>query len=320
MALEIKRAERSQKKAKIALIGVSGGGKTYTALMLAKGLKGKDDKILLLDSERGSATLYSDLVEFDHANLTDTRAETYISAMIEAHRLGYTILIVDSVSHAWESLLEAHEAEVTRAMASGKRRADRFTAWRAITPLYNKLINAIVKYPGHCIITMRAKSEYVIEEVDGGKHKPTKVGLAAIMRPGSEYEFDVVGLIDLEHNLVIEKTRFSFLADQVFPKAGEDLGVTIRQWLLSGKEEPAKMEKAPAVKKVEAPAREFFYDILPLLNDDPTVEEEVIKYLVKNGAVALDGDRLIWRSGKALPKLAGKEIANPDNSKGGEKK
>jgi ABC-type dipeptide/oligopeptide/nickel transport system ATPase component len=46
----------------MALIGVAGSGKTYTALSIAKHL-GK--RVAVLDTERGSASKYSDVFEFD---------------------------------------------------------------------------------------------------------------------------------------------------------------------------------------------------------------------------------------------------------------
>jgi len=57
-----KKAVRSQAKLKLALTGPSGSGKTYSALQLAKGLGGK---VAVLDTENGSASLYSDSFEFD---------------------------------------------------------------------------------------------------------------------------------------------------------------------------------------------------------------------------------------------------------------
>lgn len=60
MSLEIKRARRKGTKARIGLVGPSGSGKTFTALRLARGIVGADGRILVLDTEHGSASKYAD--------------------------------------------------------------------------------------------------------------------------------------------------------------------------------------------------------------------------------------------------------------------
>mgnify|MGYP001582171076 FL=1 len=47
----IRKATRSQLKLLLALISPSGGGKTYSALRLARGLVGPKGRIVLIDTE-----------------------------------------------------------------------------------------------------------------------------------------------------------------------------------------------------------------------------------------------------------------------------
>ena len=73
----------------------------------------------------------------------------------------------------------------------------------------------------HVIVTMRSKTEYVIEEIDRGGRKtqvPRKIGTAPIQRSGMEYEFTIVGDLDLDHTLIVSKSRCEFIADQVIKK------------------------------------------------------------------------------------------------------
>ena len=56
------KAIRKKARLRLALTGPSGSGKTYGALLLANGLGGK---IALIDTEKGSASLYSHIAEFD---------------------------------------------------------------------------------------------------------------------------------------------------------------------------------------------------------------------------------------------------------------
>ncbi|MGY8832331.1 MAG: AAA family ATPase, partial [Pseudomonadales bacterium] len=82
-----KKAERKQAKLRLALAGPSGAGKTYSALLIAKGIGGK---IAVLDTEKGSASLYSDLVDFDVVDLTAPfTPERYIEVIAAAEAAGY---------------------------------------------------------------------------------------------------------------------------------------------------------------------------------------------------------------------------------------
>jgi hypothetical protein len=242
MKFEIKKAVRTAKKSKIALNGVSGSGKTFTALALAQGLK-NGGRICVIDSENNSSTLYSDQFDFDVLNLTEPTVQNYLSAIREVEKTGYDVLIIDSLSHAWQDLLE----EVDRVQLRDKRK-NSFTAWADVTPIYNQLVQAVVNADLHCICTFRAKSEYTMEEYTDSRGqkrtRPVKLGLAPIFRTGGEYEFDVVANIDIEHNFVIEKTRYQFLDGLVQAKPDQELGAKIKTWLASGAtpEKPKKQE------------------------------------------------------------------------------
>ena len=53
-----KKAVKSQSKLRLMLDGASGSGKTYSALLLASAFS---DKVVVIDTEHGSASLYSAL-------------------------------------------------------------------------------------------------------------------------------------------------------------------------------------------------------------------------------------------------------------------
>jgi KaiC/GvpD/RAD55 family RecA-like ATPase len=253
MILQIRRAERKAKKLKAALVGVSGAGKTWTALELAAGLV-TGGRTLVIDTERSSSSLYADHFDFDIMDLPDTNVQTYLGALDTAARQGYEVVVIDSLSHAWEYLLEEVDNIQKR-----DRRFNSFTAWSEVTPIYRQLVQKIVGVPAHVIATMRAKSDYVMEEyvTASGKTatRPVKVGLAPVFRQGGEYEFDVVANIDLSHTLVVEKTRIDFLADQVIKRPGREVGKKVREWIDSAKAEDLAEGGAGAI--TEAQTREL---------------------------------------------------------------
>jgi hypothetical protein len=231
MKMEFKRATKEKAKARIALIGPSGSGKTYTALLFAKTL---GERIAVIDTEHGSASKYADF-GFDVLELDTYAPAQYIAAMQVAAAQGYDVVILDSLSHAWVGKGGALEMKDDAAKRS--RSGNSYTAWRDVTPEHNRLIDTIIAGPFHVIATMRTKTDYVVEKDDnGGKTSVRKIGLAPVQRDGMEYEFDVVADLDIDHNMVISKTRCPALDGKVFHFPGEEVATIIRDWLTDGVE------------------------------------------------------------------------------------
>lgn len=231
------KATRRTAKARMALIGPSGSGKTMTALFAALGLVGRAGRVAVLDTERGSASKYAgdpDIPEFDSCELTTFSPLTYVEAIREAGRQGYDAVIVDSLSHAWigkEGALELVDRASKRAKSS-------FMAWREVTPMHNELVDGLVQAPMHVIVTMRSKTEYVIDDDERGKKVPRRVGIGPVQRDGLEYEFDVVGDMDLDNTLVVTKTRCRSLGGAVIRKPTLELGLRLAAWLEQGEPVP----------------------------------------------------------------------------------
>jgi hypothetical protein len=226
------KAMKKQAKGRLALIGVSGGGKTWTALEFAKVLAGPSGNVALIDTENASASKYADTFAFDTNILTSFTPQSYINAIHEAETAGYDVLVIDSLSHAWAGK-DGVLAMVDNATARSKSGNAFASGWREVTPQHNALVDALVQCKCHLIVTMRSKTEWVIEEVNG-KKVPRKLGLAPVQRDGLEYEFDVVGDIDGEHKWIISKSRCPALADGVFIKPGADVATKFRDWLSDG--------------------------------------------------------------------------------------
>ena len=104
--MKFTKATRNGSYIKLALTGPSGSGKTYSLLKLARGLVGPVGKIAVIDTENNSARLYADLTDFDHCDLSSHKYTEFISAVKEAEQAGYDCVIIDSLSHLWQSILE----------------------------------------------------------------------------------------------------------------------------------------------------------------------------------------------------------------------
>ncbi len=250
MKFQFRKAVKALRKARIALIGPSGSGKTYTALEIATGLAGPGGRIALIDTENASASLYADRFDFDTLNLDTFSPKVYTEAIRAAEEAGYDVIIIDSLSHAWAGKDGALE-QVDKAAARAK--GNTFAAWREVTPQHNALVDALVRCKAHVVVTMRAKTEYIVEKDEKtGRTTPRKVGMAPVQRDGLEYEFDIVADMDLEHRFIVSKSRMSDLADEVITRPTAELGERIRVWLEDGEPVP---EPEPAAIPTAAPSR-----------------------------------------------------------------
>lgn len=220
------KAERRQRKARIAIFGPSGSGKTYTALSIAKGLGGK---VALIDTERYSASLYAGQFEFDTCDLPSHTIESYTQAIDAAAEAGYGVLIIDSLSHAWQELL----AEVDRIKAQS-RSGNSFQAWANATPKHKRLVSSILAYPGHIIGTMRSETAYAIETNERGKQVPVRLGLKPDQGKNIEFEFDMLIEMDVDNVGTFGKDRTGLFQGRRVDKPGEALGKEIAEWLASG--------------------------------------------------------------------------------------
>lgn len=258
MAFQIKKATKLQAKLRMAMFGPSGGGKTMSSLRIAKGLlHGTDKRIGLIDTERGSASKYSDRFDFDVIELGEKKDIATVTGAINAFAdAGHGVLIIDSLSHAWQELL----AEVDR-LAKTRFKGNTWSAWSEGTPLQRKLVDAILDYPGHVIATMRSKTEWTTETNDG-KSKPVRVGLAPEQGKGIEYEFDVLLELSTSHVGEFIKDRTGRFQDVTVEKPGEDLGRELAAWLAEGAAVPER-SAAPAPQAPPPPPAAVSGGVLP---------------------------------------------------------
>ena len=221
------RAKRLQSKLRLGITGTSGSGKTYSALLLAAGLGGR---IAMIDTENGSGSLYANICDYDVCTLNAPyTVERYLTALKEAEKAGYDVIIIDSLSHEWSGeggILEQHD------LITEKMRGNSFSSWRPVLQNHNKLLSAILASPAHIIATMRSKTTYAQIENDRGRTEIKKIGLAPVQRDGMEYEFGVVFDLNSEHVATVSKDRTGLFDGQAF-NINSQTGELLRDWLNS---------------------------------------------------------------------------------------
>ena len=227
----IEEATLVQGKAKIAFVGPTGSGKTYTSLITAHEL---GERILVIDTENKTSTKYAKVLPFKYFVLSLTppySIDKYVNALNYAVQRGFEVVIVDSLSHGWQGEGGAlEEAEETSKQLQGNK----FAGWGPVTKKQNRLISTILNYPIHLIATMRMKMEYAQDVDDRGKKVVKKLGMGIIQRDTFEYEFDIIAEMDTSNFLKITKTRCYELGGFSQDKPKGDLGRIVRDWLSTG--------------------------------------------------------------------------------------
>lgn len=243
--------ERQQAKLRLALTGVSGAGKTLSALYIAYGMTGDWGKIALIDTEHERARFYANRSDlgtgtFLYAPMTPPYSPDKYKQMVAegAKAVGNDgVVIVDSLSHAWNN--EGGILEIKDKIASQQGK-NSYTAWNEAGKEQNSLINTILSENCHTIVTMRSKMDYAMVENNRGKLEPQKIGLAPIQRDDTEYEFDIV--LDIARNHVATASKDTTFLDKYGAVITSDLGKQLKEWLDNGVE-PEKCEECGGLIK-----------------------------------------------------------------------
>ncbi|MCE2930401.1 MAG: ATP-binding protein [Vampirovibrionales bacterium] len=234
MSFQIRRAVRQKAKLRIGMFGTSGSGKTYSALLLAKGLVGDWSKVCVIDSENNSADLYADLGEYNTLLLSAPYTpERYVEAIKTCIQAKMECIIVDSISHEWEGKGGALEIKEQLDLGGGNS----YTNWGRITPRHNSFLEEILTAPCHVICCGRVKTDVVISQNDKGKSVPQKVGLKVITREGLDYE--MTACFDIQnksHLATVSKDRTGLFVDKPDWVITSKDGELLAQWADSGAE------------------------------------------------------------------------------------
>jgi energy-coupling factor transporter ATP-binding protein EcfA2 len=256
--LTIHKATRTGAKARIALAGPTGSGKTWTGLSLATVLA--DGKgVLMVDTEHKASELYSDDFDFNALTWEPPFDPRELISFLRGQGSSWGSIVVDSSSHFYNGeggLLSIVDAAGARAQGNS------YAGWKTGTPIQNELIDTFLRLPCHLVVCMRSKMEYTLEKDDRGRSVPRKVGMAPIQRDGFEYEMSFVGDMDLDHKLTIVKSRYSALADKVYrPDHEKEFATELLAWLQTAK--PEEAQPTPALELSPADSATFAEAVAP---------------------------------------------------------
>lgn len=228
--MQLQKATKKKVKLRIGMSGASGFGKTYSSLLMAYGITKDWNKIAVIDTENSSASLYSDLGEYNVIDLQPPYSpERYIEAIKTCESAGIEVIIVDSITHEWDGeggCLEIHD-----------KLGGRYQDWGKITPRHRTFINAILHCNSHVITCVRRKQDYEMVK-ENGKLSVQKAGTKEITREGFEYELTVnYEFVNDSHFVKASKDRTSLFINKpefvITSKTGEEL----MQWANAGVDE-----------------------------------------------------------------------------------
>jgi hypothetical protein len=227
--MQLRRATRKKAKIRLGLSAVSGGGKTYSAILVAKGLCGDLSKVAVIDTENGSADLYAHLGDYNVLPLTAPFSpERYIEAIRTCEKSGMEVIIIDSISHEWDG--KGGCLDIVESLGG------KYQDWAKVTPRHQAFLEAILHSPSHIITTVRRKQDYEMIK-DGNKVRIEKAGLKEITREGFEYELTINLELDTKHNAVASKDRTNLFMGKPTFVPSEKTGALIAEWCEQGEED-----------------------------------------------------------------------------------
>ena len=221
------KSERKKTRLRLAIAGVSGSGKTWTALAIGCAIaKAMGGRVAFGDTEHESSAAYADEFDFDSFSLKAPFMPELFEAAIKSAEKTHCVLILDSYSHEW--IGSGGCLEINETLAREQFKGNTWAAWNLTTPRHRSLTETILSSPLHIICTMRSKQEMVQE----GK-KVFKLGMKTEQRDGSDYEFTTV--LNMQHDThlaLVDKDRTKLFTEPFVPS--HETGMKLWNWLNEG--------------------------------------------------------------------------------------
>ncbi|MDB5200538.1 MAG: hypothetical protein JWO92_2501 [Chitinophagaceae bacterium] len=238
--LNIRPAKRGGSKAIIGIAGVSGSGKTFTALLIARGMVDKASEIGFLDTENKRGSMYADILD-GHFMIGDLyppfSPKRYSEAIKEFQDAGVKVLVIDSVSHEWEG--EGGCDDIANAsLESGKKMAN----WIGAKREHKSFMNTILQCNMNVICCIRAREKTDFKN----PAKPVSLGIQPVCEKNFMFEMTASLLMENEG-----KTQ-KFLKIPAFLKKAfgtgdgyldQNTGKQLIEWINEGEQEDPEITK-----------------------------------------------------------------------------
>lgn len=192
--IQIREAKREGARMVIGLQGISGSGKTFTALQLAYGLANFDSrKVGFIDTENRRGSLYADALRhpktgevqpFLIGDLTPPFSpQRYIEAIQAFEGAGVDVLVIDSVSHEWAGQGGCYDI--------AKNTSKRIDDWLTAKNEHKRFMNAMLQSSMHIIACIREAPKTDFKD----PKNPKPLGLMPIQE--SQFVFELTASLQM---------------------------------------------------------------------------------------------------------------------------
>lgn len=192
--IQIREAVREGARLVIGLQGISGSGKTFTALQLGYGLAGFEGrKVGFLDTENRRGSLYADSLVHPETGQVDRfligdlappfSPQRYIDAIRAFEDAGVEVLIIDSVSHEWAGQGGCYDI--------AKNISKRIDDWLTAKNEHKRFMSAMLQSSMHVIACIREAPKTDFSD----PKNPRQLGLMPIQE--SQFVFELTASLQM---------------------------------------------------------------------------------------------------------------------------
>lgn len=249
MTLKSKPAVREDTIPLIGFYSPSGCGKTYSALLFARGYVGPTGKIVLIDTESKRGSIYADQIEGGY-DIIDVGSpfspEKYIEAIVLAEKENVDFVIVDSASHEWEGIGGVRDMAAQRE-AKGKPGLHN---WSVPKHEHDKFIQKLLGCSVPMIVCIRAKHKTKYQMINGKREVVKDENVSPIQSEEFIFEMTFHTEITANHSIKITKCSHPDLRtcfDEGYPIKPEN-GHRVAQWAKGDKDTTKAIDTLTAAR------------------------------------------------------------------------
>lgn len=316
---QFRKAQRKAVPMLVSVASVSGGGKTFSSLLLAAGIAGDKGRVAMIDTENGRGEMYTDspgIKEvlpdgFEYARFDPPFSpDRYIEVLADAEKAGITVAVLDSGSHEWEGIGGC--CEIAEKHPLGK-----MPNWSRAKIAHKKFVNQLLSTSMHVIVCLRAREkvkvfkkgdEMMLSAAEPGtvwpiaeKDSVVSLGLQPIAEKGFVYELLIsLQLAESTHHAVPLKVPQPLV--HLFPDRHLITkldGERIRQW---NEGAPAEDPNERLMKRARSAAEDGLVAYKSFFAGLSVAQKKVVEpHHATNKKLADEADRLAAESGEQDP-------------------